>query len=228
MDSVGDSSRLTEQTIVSQTEEAQSRHPTLEAVRLESGNVVVQGRVGFTIDTPLGVVADDYELRIEFPRCYPARPPVVFETEGKIESEFDHFMAAGNFCLGAPVEVRRRFSEHGNLLRFIEDLVVPYLFSYTYKREKGQMPFGELAHGARGLLEYYRDFFRASNGEVLNLLASLANDNVGRFPECVCGRKERLAQCHGPKLQQLKPHLTRAEFSRELVQIALLVGSGRA
>ena len=54
-------------------------------------------------------------------------------------------MEAGNFCLGAPIEVRRRFAGHKNLLRFIEDQVIPYLFSYSYKRDYGKLPFGELS-----------------------------------------------------------------------------------
>ena len=83
-------------------------------------------------------------------------------------------MAAGNFCLGAPVEVSRRFAEHKNLLRFIEDPVIPYLFTYNYKRDHGKLPFGDLRHGAVGSLQYYTEFFETSPVEAMKLLKRLA------------------------------------------------------
>jgi len=225
VDSLGETSSCIERLIAAQTIEAQSHHPALEAVRLESGQIVVRGPVGFAIRTSLGWVEDDYELRLEIPEDYPSRPPVVFETGGRIDEAFDHFMAAGNFCLGAPVEVRSRFAVHGNLLRFIEEQVVPFLFSYTYKREHQHLPFGELAHGAEGLLQYYCAFFEASEIEAFQLLLSLANGASSALGPCPCGKGRPAERCHGPKLRQLRPHLTRAEFRHEVVGLMCLLGA---
>ena len=122
-------------------------------------------------------IEDHYLLDLQIPANYPESPPFVFETEGKIPKDFDHFMVAGDFCLGAPIEVRRRFAGHKNLLRFIEDQVIPYLFTYSYKRVHGELPFGDLRHGTEGLLQYYTEFFGTSPVEAMELLKCLADDS---------------------------------------------------
>ena len=136
-----------EQLVIDQVNEAQSRYPNLELLRYSSGELRVRGCVGFSIEHNSHMIEDYYNLELMILDDYPASPPFVFEPEGKIPKDFGHFMAAGNFCLGAPVEVRRRFAEHKSLLRFIEDQVIPYLFTYSYKRDHGKLPFSDLWHG---------------------------------------------------------------------------------
>ena len=148
------------------------RHPTWGAKKLltrvarahadpryPSGELWVRGCVGFSMEYESRTIEDHYLLDLQILANYPESPPFVFEPEGKIPKDFDHFMVAGNFCLGAPIEVRRRFAGHKNLLRFIEDQVIPYLFSYSYKRVHGELPFGDLRHGTEGLRQYYTEFF---------------------------------------------------------------------
>ena len=125
-------------------------------------------------------------------------------------------MDAGNFCLGAPVEVRLRFAQHRNLLRFIEDQVIPYLFTYSYKNRYGELPFGELEHGYEGLLQYYKEFFETSMIGAMKLLKCLADDCASPLMACPCGSDRRLEACHGPRLAALESHLSSREFEREL------------
>ena len=161
-------------------------------------------------------VEDCYELQFEIPKDYPASPPFVYETEGKIPKDFGHFMAGGNFCLGAPVEVRRRFAQHGSLIRFIEDQVIPYLFSYSYKRDHGELPFGELSHGTIGLIEYYNGFFGTSFIASLRLIKCLADGFAPPRMVCPCEGGRKLRDCHGPRLAALRPHLAPKQFETEL------------
>ena len=132
-------------------------------------------------------------------------------------------MTAGNFCLGAPVEVRRRFAAHKNLLRFIEDQVIPYLFTYSYKRDHGKLPFGDLWHGAEGLMQYYAEFFGTSPVEAMTLLKCLADDFAPPLMACPCGGGSKLRDCHGPKLTELRPYLSPKQFETELREMIKLV-----
>ena len=209
--------------MIDQVTEAQDRHPNLELLCEPSGILRVRGRVGFSMEYEFRTIEDHYLLDLQIPADYPEAPPFVFETEGKILKDFGHFMAAGNFCLGAPVEVRRRFAGHKNLLRFIEDQVIPYLFTYSYKRDYGKPPFGELSHGPEGLLQYYMKFFGTSLVEVMRLLKCLADDFAPPLMVCPCGGGRKLRDCHGPKLTELRPHLSPKQFEIELREMIKLV-----
>lgn len=208
-----------EQIMIDQVTEAQSRHPSLELIRDSSGHLRVRGCVGFSIEYDSSVIEDRYNVEILIPDDYPASPPFVFEPEGKIPKDFEHFMAAGNLCLGAPVEVRRRFAQHKNLLRFIEGQVIPYLFAYSYKREHGGLPFGDLHHGVLGLLQYYGEFFGTAPVETLKLLKCLADDVAAPVMACPCGAESKLRDCHGPRLGDLRPHQPPTRFEAELMEM---------
>ena len=209
--------------MIEQVTEAQNRYPNLELCRYPSGEYWVRGGVGFSINYDSHMIEDAYNLEFKIPDDYPNSPPLVYEREGKIPKEFEHFMVAGNFCLGAPVEVRRRFAEYRNLLRFIDDIVIPYLFTYSYKRDHGRLPFSELSHGTMGLLEYYMEFFGTNLVEAMKLLKCLADDTAPPLMECPCGIGNKLQECHGPKLMELRSHLTPKQFEKELRDMVKLL-----
>jgi len=202
--------------IKAQVEEVQSQHPDFELVVLESGEPEATGTLAFDIEHDGQRVRDTFEVRVRFPDDYDASPPYVWETGGKIPSEFGHFMKAGNLCLGAPVELTKNFSTHRNLLRFLNEQVVSYLFSYAYKRDHGTMPFGELDHGYLGLLPYYQEEFRAPLVSTLKLLKSLADNFMPPEGRCACGGNVTFRQCHGPQLAKLLAHHSPEAFEAEL------------
>lgn len=202
--------------------EVQTQHPNLELLRDPSGGLRVRGTIGFSVDHDSRTIEDTYDIDLDIPGDFPASPPIVYERGGKIPDDFGHFMQAGNLCLGAPVEVRRRFSQHRNLLRFIDDQVVPYLFTYSYKRDHGQLPFGERSHGSTGLIEYYTEFFGTSAITAMKLLKCLADGIAPPLMPCPCGSGSKLKDCHGPKLEQLRPHLPPSRFEAELRQMIQL------
>ncbi len=213
-----------EQLVIDQMPEVQARHPNLELLRGPSGLPWIRGGVGFSIEHNSHMVEDYYNLEFKFPDDYPASPPFVFETKGKIPKDFDHFMKAGNFCLGAPVEVRRKFAAHKNLLRFIEDQIISsYLFAYSYKRDYGKLPFGDLCHGVTGLLQYYKEFFGTSLVGAMKLLKCLADDIAPPLMACPCDGGRKLRDCHDPKLTELRPHLSPSQFETELREMIKLV-----
>lgn len=212
-----------ESLLVEQTQEVQARHPNLELQRDSTGKYFVRGGLGFSIEYDGRRIDDLYEIEIAFPFDYPTRPPRVFETKGKVPRDFEHFLEEGELCLEAPVEVRRRFAAHRNLLRFIDEQVIPYLFTCSYKQRFGAVPYGERSHGPLGLLEYYREQFACSGIPALKLLRLLADDIAPSGMRCPCGSSRILAECHGPKVEELRqfqhPRLFEAEL-RAVVQLA--------
>lgn len=205
------------QLVIAQMEDVQAKHSALELAQEPDGQLRVRGPLGFTIDHDGHMITDTYQIELHIPNDYPDSPPSAYEPEGKVPEEFEHFMEAGNFCLGAPVEVRRQFAAHRNLLTFIDDQVIPYLFAYSYKREYGELPFGERDHGYFfGLLDFYMDHFGATKLASLKLLKCLADQFAPPLGPCPCGSGRKLKDCHGPKLDELRPHLSPERFEAEL------------
>ncbi len=202
--------------LVRQVTEAQARHPNIRLLRYPAGEWRVEGSIGFSTGQGEDMIEDSYNLDIVFPADYPASPPVVYEQDGKVGDAFGHVNPEGDLCLGAPVEVRRRFAEHKDLLRFIDEQVIPYLFACSYKRRFGRVPFGELQHGTVGLLEYYMSFFDTPAIEAMRLLKCLADDFAPPLMKCPCGQGGKLQECHGPKLAAIQPHQSRRQFEDEL------------
>ena len=196
--------------------ELQGQYPNLELLRQPNGSLEVRGRISFVRQHDSRTVIASYEVRIEIPNNYPDSPPSAYETGGEIDKEFGHFMDDGSLCLGTPVEVRRRFSRDRTLLRFVEDQLISYLFNYRYLRQYGELPYGELSHGARGLLEYYNEFFGTKTVKTLNLLSCLACSWGPRRKKCPCGSRKKLKACHGPLLKKLRPHAPRRSFQCDL------------
>ena len=208
-----------EELVIDQMEEVQNHHPNLEFVRDPDGSLWIRGGVGFSIVHKSRIVKDCYQIGLSIPDNFPASPPYVYETGGKIPKKFGHFMQAGNLCLEAPVEVRRRFAEHRNLSQFIDDQVVPYLFAYSHKCAYGCLPFADREHGILGLLQYYSEFFGTSRVAAVGLLKCLADGWAPPLMRCPCGSGHKLRDCHSRKLSELRPHLSRDSFEAELRNI---------
>ena len=212
--------------LVSETRDVQNVHPALELLAL-SGSTFLRGTVSFDMGSGSRRIEDAYKLTLRFPNDYPASPPVVYETGGAIPSTFEHVFADGSCCLGAPADVRRRFREHRRLRRFIDEQVVPFLYSCSYWKRYGEMPFGELHHGYVGVLQYYMEFFRVDLPNTMSLLRLMADDIAPPLMKCPCRSGARLRDCHGPKIDQLRSVLHPREVERDLRQfIAAARGAG--
>lgn len=201
--------------LVSETLDVQQVHPALELLAV-SDSVILQGTVSFDMGSGARRIEDSYQVAIRFPDDYPESPPVPYETSGAIPRDFDHVFADGSCCLGAPVEVRRRFREHNSLLRFINEQVVPFLYSCSYWKKYGEMPFGELAHGYAGVFQYYLEFFTVDVPATMSLLRLLADNINAPLMKCPCRSGNKLRDCHGPRVDQLRAALSPGEFERDL------------
>ena len=204
------------QLVIDQITEVQAEHPDLELVLGCSDKMIVRGTLRFCIDHEDRTYKDAYQVELTIPTDYPDSAPMVRETGNTVPADFHRFLETGNLCLGAPVEVRRVFAQDPTLRGFINRLVLPYLFSYTYYREHGKLPHGQLSHGLLGLLEYYKEFFWADAITVMKLLKLLADASAPPLMPCPCDSGRKLQDCHGPKVDELKPHLPPSHFESEL------------
>ena len=200
--------------LVSETLDVQQVHPALELVAV-SDSVILQGTVSFDMGSGARRLEDAYEVVMRFPDDYPNSPPVPYETGGAIPRDFEHVFGDGSCCLGAPAEVRRRFREHNNLLHFINEQVVPFLYSCSYWKKYREVPFGKLDHGDAGVFQYYSEFFMVDVPATMSLLRLLADNINAPLMKCPCRSGRRLRDCHGPRVDQLRAALSPDEFERD-------------
>lgn len=212
--------------LITQMQPVQLQHPDIELVLMPSGTFVVQGAVRFSIEYNGHILRDEYIVAIAIPENYPESPPATWEIGDAIPKSF-HRYKAGNLCLGAPVEVRRVFAQHKDLIGYINRQLIPYLFSYSYFRDFKVMPYGELPHDIAGIWVYYKEFFGVDKITALKFLKLLADDFAPPLMKCPCNSGKPLQKCHGPRLDELRPHYIPKEFEcelREMISVAKSVG----
>jgi hypothetical protein len=146
-----------------------------------------------------------FEIEIRVPRRFPAALPEVHEVGGRVPPDF-HTNPDGTLCLGAPLRLLLVVRKRPGLVGFVEGCVVPFLYAVV-KCERGEpLPFGELAHGTRGLLDEYRAILGAKDDrvcvEMLRLVAM--KKRVANKRPCPCGSGRRLGRCHHRRLNALR------------------------
>jgi hypothetical protein len=93
----------------------------------------------------------------------------------------------------APIEFTRRY-------------VLPFLYQQAFFDRHGRWPWGELAHGSLGLLEWLGRKSTPTNGDVMRTILwleasgekarKLIQHRARRHHRCPCGSGKQLRDCH--------------------------------
>lgn len=150
-------------------------------------------------DVPL---YDEYHIKIFIPSDFPRHIPSVFDTNNDVPEEFMHFLGDGSFCLGAYCDLRSFLDTHPSIVGFIDEIVMSYLYSVSYFRTYGVLPYGARSHGVQGKIEAYQERYSTDNNRVLAYLLFCL---LGEIPYrghhlCPCGSGKHLRNCHGSQL----------------------------
>lgn len=193
-----------------------SKYEGLEFVEEDNGSFLLKGVLAFEGEYEGLVVADAFDIEMLIPSNYPKALPVVRETGYRIPRQFHINLDDNTLCLAAPLAVKIQFSLDKTLLGFIENLIIPFFFNYIQFQKSGILPFGELSHGAEGVLEFYKDYFDCNNSEtVLKLLRILIMQDYRGFSKCPCNSGRNLRNCHGRQLIKCMNLQTPQEFANE-------------
>lgn len=200
-----------------QVNELLVRYPGLRIVPTVGTELILSGELSFRGVGPNGGQIDDtFEMEICVPVNFPPAIPTARECRGRIPLSF-HKLEGNLLCLGAPTALRLTLTQSPTLVTFVEKLVIPYLFGFSYSEKYGTMPFGELSHGDQGVLEYLADLFGSKtsrNAEEFIRLASLQKRHANKAP-CPCGSGCRLGRCHHLVVNKLRTQLGRSWFKTE-------------
>jgi ubiquitin-protein ligase len=213
------SDNFQEELIKEQFSTLQNKYKKLAMSRNTTGNWIIIGILEFSCSHKDKKITGSFSIRITLPSDYPKSPPIVNETGGQIPLDF-HVNPDNTLCLGVPIDVHDRFTRNPQLISFVEELVIPYLFAFRHWEDFGSMPFGEYAHGGAGLLKYYQELFVVAGYTIpLALLKIIADDNYRGHLPCPCGSARKLRKCHGYKLLHLINLKPKSWFLKDVIQI---------
>ena len=147
-------------------------------------------------------LTNTYQISSIINHSFPEKLPSVFENSKLIPSGFTHFMLDGSLCLGTETAIRERLVSSPELLYFFQEFVNQYFYSVRYYEFYHCFPFGESAHGADGIVNFYKTKFNVqTRSEVIDLLEGLTNlERLQHGSPCPCGSGKRLSLCHGSQL----------------------------
>jgi len=184
-----------------------------------SSPLSVSGKLSFSAQYNGVSIQDEYIVEITVPEDYPEILPTAKEIGGRISKDF-HTYPDNTLCLGSPIETRIKFRKQETLLGFVEDLLIPFLYAYSYREKCGEMPYGELSHGVNGILESYKGLFQINDDlAVMAFLKILADDNYRGHMSCPCGSNIKLRNCHGNIVRELQNFQSPGEYLNESVSI---------
>ncbi len=181
------------------------KHPGLLLKIKNDGTYTIRGRMSFSKVYKGKKIDDTYKIEILIPGNYPDEIPKVKEIGGRIDKcPNNHISYDGTLCLGSPIRNQIKFLKEPNLLGLTENLVVPFLFALSYKEEYGKLPYGELSHGEKGLLEDYYSLFKVKDYiTVLKFLLYLSGKQGIIKEYCLCGSGKKFKNCHKKQLINL-------------------------
>jgi hypothetical protein len=183
--------------------EIQSNYPDLH-VHIENEKVFIRGSFPITFENE---ILDRYQVEIEFPLDYPDSVPIVREIGGRIPRAVDSHIipATGQCCLFLPDERWKAHPKGSSFLDFLNGPVRNFFLGQTMVRLGQSWPFGEHAHGIKGIIEYYKGLLETEDVfTILNYLDYMSKPVIKGHWSCPCGSGNRLRKCHFERLIDLR------------------------
>lgn len=165
-------------------------------------------------------IQDLYKISITVPSAYPNEIPLLREIGGRTQEiankwglmdlrTLHHNPENGTACLCVKQEESERFPSGSDLVKFIDELVVPYLYGLSSYEERREWPWKEYDHGGLGLLAYEGEKLGNHTREtIVAIMRSIFLDqrNWARYRQqlrqpkghcsCLCGSRIPLYACH--------------------------------
>lgn len=198
------------------------RYPALSRRPSDCGDLMLAGTLDYQAVHPsFGTITDSFVLDFRIPPAFPRSIPTVRETAGRIPRDY-HRLADGELCLGSPLRLLLTIAEHPTLIGFVERCVLPYLVRFTIYERTGNVPFGELAHGNRGLLDDYRQLLRARSDHACVRFMTLLGmkKRVANKLPCPCESGRRFGRCHHRQLNRLRMIAPRFYYTQAAAELS--------
>ena len=190
-------------------------------VGVSEGDTALRGELPIAHN---GKIIDHFEVEVRVDSRGPRRVvPVVRETGGRIPRTVDRhvYPTTGNACLFVQDEYWYRHPDGMELVDFLKGPVTSYFIAQTHFELHGEWPFGERAHGAEGIREFYYEIFGTRDSEVVRAFVGTIATAVlnGRAP-CPCKSGKRVNACHAPLIREVRSRIDRQAIDLTLATLS--------
>ena len=159
-------------------------------------------------------IADHYGVRIEWgkegiPRAYEADGRLKLIVARKNIEPIDvHLFPDDSLCLANPLVIRRAVDSGMTLQAYIEDFLIPYFYAQHFFEENDVWPWGDLLHGAWGMVEWLGLLDEVGLDDIIETLAGVVNlvgiertkilfsRRLRWYHKCICESDKRFRDCH--------------------------------
>jgi len=203
-------------------EALRQQQPDLRERPSADGSLVLEGPLEFCAQTAQhGAIQERFEVRLKVPAGFPRELPEVWELGGRIPWRFHTNTDDRSLCLGSPLRLFITLNAEPTLVGFVNRCLLPYFYNFVIGQRTGRLPFGELAHGSRGLrTDYQRILGARSEQETIAFFTSLAvKKRIANRRPCPCGSGRRVGRCHHRVLNGLRAIHSRSWFAKHLSEI---------
>ena len=174
-------------------------HPRIRIVEINNERLVLAGEYHLKAQLAGSQLIDrTYLLKLVWPSDYPENLPKIIDEEKYFpRNQAYHTYSDGSFCLGSELKIKSLLQEDYSLSAFFEKIIDRFLYSVTHRIEFGNFPYGELAHGEKGLIDDYGEMFGVVGKKaVLYALRALGKRKreANKLP-CPCRCGLRLGRC---------------------------------
>jgi hypothetical protein len=197
--------------------EVESAYPNLHFC-IENGVVFLKGSFPIIYENK---ILDRYSVEIEFPHDYPDSVQIVREVAGRIPRTVDYHMSTtGEACLFLPDERWQVKPLDATFLDFLNGPVRNFFLGQSLVSLGEPWPFGQWAHGAGGIREYYASLLGTDDfSTIIRYLEYLSKPKAKGHWDCPCGSGKRLRNCHFRQLLDLKGKISPQVARHSLIML---------
>jgi len=173
-------------------------------------------------------IVDSFQISIEVDDKYPQTFPRLTETGGRTKAIAEKYkimdyrdlhsyaiQEPGAACVCASQERRRKFPKGSDLIVYVDNLAVPYLYSLSHYEKFQKWPWGERSHGALGSLEAYAEIDNPSQTDITDTLITIRAEpewivyhkqlkKISSSKGCPCKSGKPFGLCHRDALAGLE------------------------
>lgn len=182
-----------------QLEEFLAKYPKFRLVEINEKRIELAGKYHLKAQLAGSKLVDKtFQLKFMCTWEYHSKLPVVLDEENYFPRSMDyHTYSDGSFCLGSELKIKSLWYSDKSIAAFFEKIVDPFLYAVSHCIEFGYYPYGELAHGEKGLIDDYENIFRIQGKTaVLQALNALGKrKREANKLACPCSCNMRLGVC---------------------------------
>jgi hypothetical protein len=138
---------------------------------------------------------DSYTISIRIPLAFPDAIPLTYEY--KRIPLYYHRLEDKALCLTTPLMQGIILKNNITLLDYVDKLVIPYLFRFSYQSKYKIEPYKDLPHKVDGLKEVYLERYGICDLEVIKSLLKYRLEHTKLYVKnkCPCGSPNRIGEC---------------------------------